>query len=101
MNADLQCLSNIPRLRNYFLKHKTKIRNKKLSSSLLTVFENLWENKSINCYEPTQFKNIISEMNPLFQGIQANDSKDLILFILQTIHDELNKINNSLNICKS
>ena len=97
MNAELQCFSNIPKLRNYFLKNKAKIRNKKLSSSLLTVFENLWENKNIYYYEPTQFKRIISQMNPLFQGIQANDSKDLILFILETIHNELNEINNSIN----
>ena len=97
MNADLQCFNNIPKLRYYFLSHKKEIKNKKLSSSLLTVFENLWENKSINYYEPTQFKNIISEMNPLFQGIQSNDSKDLILFILETIHNELNEINNNIN----
>ena len=30
-------------------------------------------------------------MNPLFKGIQANDSKDLINFILQELHIELNK----------
>ena len=29
-------------------------------------------------------------MNPLFKGIAANDSKDLILFILENIHNELN-----------
>ena len=29
-------------------------------------------------------------MNPLFKGIQANDSKDLVLFIFETIHFELN-----------
>ena len=29
-------------------------------------------------------------MNPLFIGIEANDPKDLILFILETIHNELN-----------
>ena len=29
-------------------------------------------------------------MNPLFKGIQANDSKDLVLFIYENIHRELN-----------
>lgn len=29
-------------------------------------------------------------MNKLFAGIAANDAKDLILFILQTMHIELN-----------
>ena len=29
-------------------------------------------------------------MNPLFQGIAANDAKDLVNFILQQLHEELN-----------
>ena len=33
-------------------------------------------------------------MNPLFAGIQANDSKDLILFLMETIHNELNTAKN-------
>ena len=32
-------------------------------------------------------------MEPLFQGIAANDSKDLVNFILQTLHSELNTAN--------
>ena len=99
MNAALQCLSNIPKLRIYFLKNKLKInkaRQNRLSSSLLTVFENLWENKSIDYFIPQEFKNIISKMNPLFEGVQANDTKDLLLFILETIHNELNEIKTKI-----
>ena len=29
-------------------------------------------------------------MNPLFQGVQANDSKDLVNFIIMQLHEELN-----------
>jgi len=36
-------------------------------------------------------------MNSLFKGIQANDTKDLILFILETIYNELNEVNNNIN----
>ena len=99
MNAALQCFSNIEKLRVYFLDNKTKIKNEKnkLSSSLLTIFENLWEEKNITYYVPQEFKDVISEMNPLFKGIQANDTKDLILFILETIHNELNEVNNTIN----
>ena len=46
-------------------------------------------------------------MNPLFEGIQANDTKDFILFILETIHNELNEAkstmcnnNNNYNLSK-
>ena len=45
-------------------------------------------------------------MNPLFKGITANDSKDLILFIFQELHKELNmpnqdNINNDSAIINS
>jgi ubiquitin carboxyl-terminal hydrolase 8 len=33
-------------------------------------------------------------MNPLFEGVKANDSKDLVLFLLETMHNELNKVKN-------
>ena len=97
MNATLQCLSNIPRLREELLNKNVyqelyygRKGNKKLSFSLAYVFKNLWLNKSISYFPPEDFKNVISEMNPLFKGVAANDSKDLILFILETIHNELN-----------
>ena len=31
-------------------------------------------------------------MNPLFEGVQANDAKDLANFIIETLHEELNKV---------
>ena len=36
-------------------------------------------------------------MNPLFEGIAANDSKDLVNFIILTLHEELNKAKNIEN----
>ena len=30
-------------------------------------------------------------MNPLFEGVAANDAKDLFNFIIMTLHEELNK----------
>ena len=37
----------------------------------------------------------MSKENPLFKGIQANDSKDLITFLLEKLHSELNQPDNS------
>ena len=39
----------------------------------------------------------MSKENPLFAGIQANDSKDLINFLLERFHQELNIIINNPN----
>ena len=97
MNATLQCLAHVKNLTNYLLKpekiqkiQKNILRNK-LTSAYLNVLINLWQNVNIVHYAPNYFKQVISEMNPLFKGIQANDSKDLILFLLETMHNELNK----------
>ena len=57
------------------------------------------KNKSI---PPEEFKKKISKMNPLFEGVAANDAKDLVQFLIMTLHDELNKaqkkiVNNAIN----
>jgi ubiquitin C-terminal hydrolase len=51
-------------------------------------------------YEPYDFKNKISAMDPLFKSYSAKDAKDLVNFIVMTLHTELNKEDdkNSNNI---
>ena len=103
MNATLQALSNTNSLTEYFLD-KTKFspnnQNKKLTSEYYKVLSNLWsETKKNGDYAPHDFKQALSEENQLFAGIQANDSKDLINFLLERFHIELNnpKPNNNDN----
>ena len=108
MNVTLQCLSHTIKLANYFLnkKKEKKIKQKNFSREFLEIIKRLWlesYNNNKTYYEPYSFKQKISEMNPLFQGVQANDAKDLINFILQELHEELNETenkedNNSFNI---
>ena len=50
------------------------------------------DNSPIGSYKPEQFKATIGELNSLFQGVQANDSKDLIIFLLETLNSELVKL---------
>jgi len=51
---------------------------------------NTYSNKKNESYPPNEFKRKISGMNPLFQGVAANDAKDLVNFLIMTLHDELN-----------
>ena len=112
MNSVLQCLSQIEPLANYFKSsnhvNNTIIKYKKeekdcLTESFKILIDNLWpdnyHNLSNNYYAPYDFKNKISKMNPLFQGVHTNDAKDLVNFIIMTLHDELNekKKQNSIN----
>lgn len=99
MNATLQCFSNIDKIRanllepNYY-QFLEKNYNEKttLTYALAEVIKNLWENLVDKTFSPKFFKEIISKMNPLFQGVAANDPKDLVLFLLMRIHQETNKI---------
>ena len=98
MNATIQCLCHVPQLKNYFKNRQlvnNDINNKncELTKEFYNLVNSLWKEHINNkkYFTPTSFKNCISRMNPLFQGIQANDSKDLILFIYETIHNEINK----------
>ena len=98
MNATLQCLANIKPITYYLLNQKNYeflYKNNdlcKLTLQYIQVLIGLFLSESINgSYCPENFKRIISELNPLFQGVQANDSKDLIIFLLEIMNNELVK----------
>ena len=95
MNATLQCLSNTKKLTEYFLEDfKNDNSNKIMTNEYYKVIKNLWNRENNNkSYSPNSFKEILSKENPLFAGIQANDSKDLINFLIEKFHQELNIVN--------
>ena len=115
MNATLQCLSQIQNLVIYFKNNKHVVnriyeyrqKNKAcLSESFKYLIDNVWpeqystnhiKNKNNYYFIPNEFKNKISSMNPLFKGVQANDAKDLINFIIMTLHEELNERQENQN----
>ena len=98
MNASLQCLSNTRKLTDYFLKYYKYNPNQLMSNEYYDVLKNLWNKDNNNkSYSPNSFKDVLSKLNPLFAGIAANDSKDLINFLLERFHQELNKENKDMN----
>ena len=104
MNATLQCLVNIKELTNYLLNANNfseilkNIKICELLGSYCQLLQKLCcDQNVINSYPPDDFKNILSIKNPLFEGIQANDSKDLIYFLLEDFNKELNNLNLKIN----
>ena len=100
MNATLQCFINTDALTRYLLKESNyynilnNINKCELSSAYCELLANVCcDDNVVNYYEPQKFKDIISSKNPLFQGINANDSKDLINFMLEEMNHELSKLN--------
>ena len=101
MNASLQCLSNTKKLTEYFLyKYKTD-KNKIMTYEYYKLLRKLWKKDNNNKpYSPNSFKEVLGKENPIFAGVAANDSKDLINFLLERFHQDLNdlNVNNENNI---
>jgi len=111
MNATLQCLYHVKQL-SEALVNDNKIDEKlELTYSFKKLIEELafinikkfkidrrdnhvtGENK--NFIKPENFKEVLSKKNPLFKGIKANDSKDLIMYLLEQMDKELTLRNNN------
>ena len=120
MNAVLQCIAHFHEVSEeiltwYKYSNDPNKKNRKLSYAFAEVLNNLYienQNQSQNknndfyyyksnnkSYAPTNFKQIVGDLNPLFRGIQANDSKDMMNFIVEKMHEELNplRVNNIQN----
>ena len=118
MNATLQCLLHVSPLLSYFAfiyprdKDKLEKLNEsifskgKISEAFYGIIKSIEEtaknkkntqnlyyqnyNKSNDAVSPENFQKTIGKYNPQFQNLEANDSKDLILYLLQVMHQELN-----------
>ena len=114
MNATLQCLCQIEEFALYFkyddhvnkvINNYSKEKRECLTSSFKILIEEIWPEKARReepkqrNYSPTEFRKKIADMNPLFVNNQANDAKDLVNFIIMTLHEELNQsiVNNKIN----
>jgi ubiquitin C-terminal hydrolase len=101
MNSVIQCLNNIPPLIGYFLNKKRMIQiyntkeTKPLSNKILEIFKELWLNDNeesgiISCKDVSDY---LLELNPFFSGNDSN-AKELLYYIINLVHQELNKIEN-------
>jgi len=91
MNATIECLSNIKEITDYLLNLNETFISKE--NTLTISYRNLLIELFLSgkkCIVPQVFKCVIGELNPLFQGMHAADSKDLVFFIIERLHLELN-----------
>lgn len=102
MNSGLQCLSNIKELTQYFLtdKYLQEINEQnplgtkgKLVKKYAAFLKALWFG-SAGVYSPWALKSGISEFQPMFSGYQQHDSQELLAFLIDGIHEDLNRVKN-------
>ncbi|CAE6531128.1 unnamed protein product [Rhizoctonia solani] len=115
MNSALQCLTHIPELEEYFLsglyKHELNYDNPLgMQGQIANVFGALlhhlypspnatpeptrsygWGN-SANSYAPREFKHTLGRFAPAFSGYQQHDSQEFLGFLLDGLHEDLNRV---------
>ena len=100
MNTALQCLSNCNILTNYFLNDTyLKFINKdnpigskgKLVESYAEIIKHLWYGLA-DSFSPNDFKEIIGNIRKIFKDFQQQDSQEILSFLLDGLHEDLNKV---------
>jgi ubiquitin carboxyl-terminal hydrolase 4/11/15 len=63
----------------------------KLAFQFARFLDELW-NKPNDTYSPSTLKSIIGEKNTMFQGYQQHDSQELLNSLLDSLHEDLNRV---------
>ncbi|XP_054858387.1 ubiquitin carboxyl-terminal hydrolase 8 isoform X2 [Eublepharis macularius] len=102
MNSVLQCLCNTPHLADYFnrnfyqddinrsnlLGHKGEV-----AEEFGIIMKALWTGQ-YRYISPKDFKVTIGKINDQFAGYSQQDSQELLLFLMDGLHEDLNKADN-------
>uniref|UniRef100_A0A8C2GAB0 ubiquitinyl hydrolase 1 n=1 Tax=Cyprinus carpio TaxID=7962 RepID=A0A8C2GAB0_CYPCA len=100
MNSATQCLSNIPPLTEYFLKDKYQDElnqdnplgmKGEIAKAYAELTKQLWSGKC-SYVTPRPFKTQVGRFAPQFSGYQQQDSHELLAFLLDGLHEDLNRI---------
>jgi ubiquitin C-terminal hydrolase len=100
MNSALQCLSNVPELTEYFLSDRVFAEinasnvlgtGGRLAKAYQELIKNLWSGNN-SSVKPYEFKCTIGTFAPRFNGYAQQDAQELMAFLLDGLHEDLNRI---------
>ena len=96
MNATIQCLISARPLLKYFLRDEWMLDLRPQHRNMAVSFADLCKNitfSEIDYVSPSQVKKAVSKLSTgLFAGYQQNDAEELLLFLLDTLHEDLDVI---------
>ncbi|EPY50105.1 ubiquitin carboxy terminal hydrolase Ubp12 [Schizosaccharomyces cryophilus OY26] len=100
MNSALQCLTHTRELRDFFLSDEWKDQVNEsnplgMSGQIAAAFASLVKslyNPDHTSFAPRQFKAIIGRFNHSFLGYGQQDSQEFLAFLLDGLHEDLNRI---------
>ncbi|NXL64371.1 UBP4 hydrolase, partial [Chordeiles acutipennis] len=100
MNSALQCLSNTPPLTEYFLedKYEAEINQNnplgmrgEIAEAYAELIKQMWSGRQSHV-APRMFKTQVGRFAPQFSGYQQQDSQELLAFLLDGLHEDLNRV---------
>ncbi|GAA5855168.1 hypothetical protein JCM9279_007576 [Rhodotorula babjevae] len=100
MNSAIQCMSNTKELQEYFLSgvyHNELNRDNPLgmrgqvAEAFGQLIERLWHGSG-SAVAPREFKQALARFAPQFSGYGQQDSQELLAFLLDGTHEDLNRI---------
>ena len=105
LNAVLQLIGSFHFCGSYFLNPNNynniynNIRHKPLSFVIQRLFLHLYpeKDKKSENYKPQSLKQVLAQLNPVYKSNNKRNPNELLSFILNTLHDELNITNNNTN----
>ena len=102
LNSCLQCLSNCEELTKLFLSNLYKLEmnnNNKLgthgevATAYHDLLQSLW-NSNERSLSPSSFRGIFIQFAKQFSGYSQHDSQEVLTFMLDKLHEDLNKVSN-------
>ncbi|MFH4978200.1 hypothetical protein AB6A40_004909 [Gnathostoma spinigerum] len=100
MNSAIQCASNITELTEYFRsgRYITEINEEnplgaqgELARAYADLINQLWSGNHSHIV-PRNFKNVVGHYAPRFSGFQQQDSQELLAYLLDGLHEDLNRV---------
>ncbi|XP_032017405.1 ubiquitin carboxyl-terminal hydrolase 4 isoform X5 [Hylobates moloch] len=100
MNSALQCLSNTAPLTDYFLKDEYEAEINRdnplgmkgeIAEAYAELIKQMWSGRDAHV-APRMFKTQVGRFAPQFSGYQQQDSQELLAFLLDGLHEDLNRV---------
>ncbi|XP_028374345.1 ubiquitin carboxyl-terminal hydrolase 4 isoform X2 [Phyllostomus discolor] len=100
MNSALQCLSNTAPLTDYFLRDEYEAEINRdnplgmkgeIAEAYAELIKQMWSGRDAYV-APRMFKTQVGRFAPQFSGYQQQDSQELLAFLLDGLHEDLNRV---------
>ncbi|KAK9247838.1 hypothetical protein V1506DRAFT_530826 [Lipomyces tetrasporus] len=102
MNSALQCLTHVEELTKYFLldAYKAELNPQnplgmdgKVASAYAQLVHHIFgSNTTMASFVPREIKGVIGRYGPMFSGYGQHDSQEFLAFLLDGLHEDLNRI---------